>query len=89
VRSTSAYWATIVHVKHPVMKGRMDEVVDTLKQPDEVRVSQSDDHVFLFYRRVKSSRWICAAAKRLNDEGFLITTYPTDAIKEGYKVWPK
>lgn len=89
VRSTSSYWATIVQVKHPVMKGRMKEVVRTLAQPDEVRVSRSDNRVFLFYRQVKPSRWICAVAKRLNGDGFLITTYPTDAIKEGHKIWPK
>lgn len=28
-------------------------------------------------------------AKRRNGEGFLITTYPTGAIKEGVRVWPQ
>ncbi len=35
----------------------------------------------------------CLAAKavtrRLNDEGFLITAYQTDAIKEGESIWHK
>ena len=30
-----------------------------------------------------------AVAKRLNGEGFLITAYPTDAIKEGEQIWVK
>jgi hypothetical protein len=34
-------------------------------------------------------RWVCAVAKRLNEDGFLITTYPTDAIKEGERIWPR
>jgi hypothetical protein len=27
--------------------------------------------------------------KRSNEDSFLITAYPTDAIKEGIKIWPK
>ncbi len=34
-----------------------------------------------------AGRWICAVVKRLNGEAFLITTYPTDAIKEGEPIW--
>jgi len=45
--------------------------------------------VLLFYRLERPGRWICAVAKRLNDEGFPITTYPTDAIKEGERIWSK
>ena len=37
----------------------------------------------------RPGRWICAVAKRLDGEGFLITTYPTEAIKEGEQVWSK
>jgi hypothetical protein len=89
VRSTSSYWTTIVRVKHPIMKGRMDDVISALREPGQVRVSRSDSAVFLFYRKEEASRWICAVAKRLNGDGFLITTYPTDAIKEGKQVWPR
>ncbi len=28
------------------------------------------------------ARWVCALTRRLNGEGFLITAYPTDTIKE-------
>jgi len=85
----SAASCTIVRVKHPIMKGRMDDVISALHDPDQVRVSRSDSAVFLFYRKEKASRWVCAVAKRLNGDGFLITIYPTDAIKEGKQVWPK
>jgi hypothetical protein len=65
------------------MKGRRNDVISTLQNPDQVRVSRSDSTVLLFYRKEETSRWVCAVAKRLNGDGFLITTYPTDAIKEG------
>ena len=45
--------------------------------------------VFLFYSAETPGRWLCAVVKRLKDTGFLITTYPTDAIKEGERVWSK
>src|SRR6266487_5206184 len=89
VRITHSYWEFIVTVKHPVMRERATEVQDVLRSPDEIRRSRSDSAVFLFYRAEPSGRWLCAVAKQLHDEGFLITTYPTDAIKEGERVWSK
>ncbi|HXG12748.1 MAG TPA: hypothetical protein VNK04_23520 [Gemmataceae bacterium] len=88
VRVSRAYWEVIVTVKHPVMVNREAAVQDTLANPDEVRQSRSDGTVFLFYKAEREKRWVCAVAKRLDGEGFLITAYPTDAIKEGVQVWP-
>ncbi len=88
VRVTHAYWELIVTVKHPVMAGRELEVQETLKNPDEIRLSRSDSAVYLFYSAERAGRWVCAVAKQLNGEGFLLTTFPTDAIKEGVRVWP-
>jgi hypothetical protein len=89
VHVTHSYWEFIVTVKHPVMRERATEVQDVLQTPDEVRRSRSDPAVFLFYRAKVPGRWVCAVAKRLNEEGSLITTYPTDAIKERERVWSK
>jgi len=88
VRVTAAYWDLIVTVKHPVMNGREDAVKLALTAPDEVRVSRSDGDVYLFYKTERNRRWVCAVAKRLNGDGFLITAYVTDAVKEGEKIWP-
>jgi len=89
VRVTHSYWELIVTIKHPVMRGREVDVQDALQTPDEIRRSRGDPAVYLFYRSERPGRWICAVVKQLNDEGFLITTYPTDAIKEGERVWRK
>jgi len=37
----------------------------------------------------RAGRWLCAVAKTLDGEGFLIATYPTDAIKDGAMMWPR
>lgn len=89
VRVTRAYWELIITVKHPIMAGRDKDVRETLEHPSEIRQSKSDRSVFLFYKIERYGRWVCAVSKRENGEGFLITAYPTDAIKEGEQVWPK
>ena len=89
VRASRSYWEMIIYIKHPVMVGREREVKATLENPEEIRQSRIDPDVYLFYRSEDASRSVCAVAKHLNEEGFLITAYPTDAIKEGTTVWPK
>jgi len=89
VRVTRAYWELIIRVKHPAMRGREADVQETLRNPDEIRLSKSDPNVYLFYKPERIGRWVCAVAKRLDSDGFLITTYLTDAIKEGVRIWPK
>ena len=87
VHTTHAYWQIITKIKHPVMAGREAEVRDTLENPDEIRVSKRDPNVYLFYKAKGLSRWICVVAKDANGSGFVVTTYPTDAIKEGEEIW--
>ena len=89
VRVTATYWDLIVTIKHPVMAGLERDVKEILENPEQIRVSRSDPKVFLFYGIQRPGRWICAVAKRLDGEGFLVTAYPTDAIKEGEHIWPK
>jgi hypothetical protein len=89
IRITRAHWEMIVTIKHPVMAGREEVVRATLAMPEEIRRSRSDPTVYLFYRAEAVRRWVCVVAKRLNGEGFVITTYPTDVVKEGEQIWPK
>ena len=90
VRVTRLYWELIVTIKHPVMVGRELDVKETLMHPHEIRLSRSDPNVYLFYKPERIRRWVCAVTKRLDDEeGFLITAYPTDTMKEGEHIWPK
>lgn len=89
VRVTRTYWELIISIKHPVMAGREAAVQETLRNPDEIRLSRSDPEVYLFYKPEHLRRWVCAVAKRLKGDGFLITAYPIDAIKEGERIWPR
>jgi hypothetical protein len=89
VRVDRIRWALIISEKHPAMEGRESDVKVALESPDEVRQSKSDASVLLFYKAEGDKRWVCAVAKRSDTAGFLITAYPTDAIKEGTRIWPK
>ena len=89
VRVSARYWATIV-AKHPDLANRLAEVQAALREPEEVRQSRRDPAVLLFYRSDgHHGRWVVAVAKREDGDGFLVTAYRTDAIKEGERLWPK
>lgn len=88
VRVGRRHWQFLIEVKHPAMAGREADVESTLADPDEVRQSRSDPKVLLFYRSSGTRRWVCAVCKTVNGDGFLITAYPTDAVKEGDCIWP-
>jgi hypothetical protein len=89
VRVTKTRWELIATIKHPAMKGRESSVRSALENPDEVRQSRSDSEVLLFYKTEVAKRWVCAVTKQAANHAFLVTAYPTDAIKEGTRVWPR
>ena len=90
VRVPLQRWQLIVTLKHPVLRGHEADVERALHDPDEIRQSTSDASVYLFYVAKENGRWICAVVKRVDEaDGFLITAYPTDAIKEGTRIWTK
>ena len=83
VRTTDEYWERIVSEKHRNMRGHEDEVREALGKR-----SVADPNVLLFYRPYQEG-WIVAVARRLNEEGFLITCYLTAAIKKGTEIWKR
>jgi hypothetical protein len=87
VRTTPLYWQRIL-LKHPDLQGREDDIRQTLETPATIRRSSRDTAVLLFYRP-DGSRWLVAVARRLDGDGFLVTAYRTDTIKEGAAVWPR
>ena len=88
VQCSVGYWERIVSIKHPAMRGRLEDVRLTLTEPDEVRRSVRDADVLLFHREV-TPRWVCGVVKKDGDVGYLITAYPADAIKRGDVIWTK
>jgi hypothetical protein len=86
VRTSESYWQRLI-TKHPDVEDLEELVQQALASPDEVRRSSRDEGVLLFYLVRSERRWVVAVARRLNGDGFLITAYQTDAIKEGESIW--
>ncbi len=70
------------------MEGKEKEIIKTLKDPEFIRKSNKDEGVYLYYKST-GNRYICVACKHLNGDGFIITTYMTDRLKEGEEIWRK
>lgn len=88
VHCTEEYWQRKIITVHPVMTDRHMDVQQTLSTPQEVRLSRSDSSVYLFYA-ADTKRLVCAVARDTGNEGFLITAYPADKMKQGETVWKK
>ncbi len=86
VRTTRQYWE-LIQRKHPEVIGKEEEVQNCLRQPESVRHSTQDQAVYLFYLS-QPPYYLVVIAKRLDEEGFIITSYLSDKIKEGEPVWP-
>ncbi len=88
VRTSEEYWEKLI-IKHPDIGDLEVEIQQALTDPDEIRRSSRDPNLLLFYLVLKEKRWVVAVTRRLNGDGFLITAYQTDAIKEGETLWHK
>ena len=86
IRTTKEYW-TLIQIKHPEIKNNFALVKSTLIMPDLITKSKIDKNVLLFYKKT-NGYWFCVVAKCFNIDGFIITAYITDKIKEGVRIWP-
>lgn len=87
IRTTKEYWTYLITKKHRVMNGKKKMVIETLKSPDEIKKSRVDETIFLYYKQF--DRLYCVVAKHAGKDGFLITAYPADKVKEDKNIWTK
>lgn len=89
IRTTKDYWQQIVTIKHPSVAKYESGVKEALKDPDEIRRSKQDIRVHLYYKSI-GKLFVCAVADHISSkEGYLITSYLTDRIKEGEQIYVK
>ncbi|MEA3464318.1 MAG: DUF4258 domain-containing protein [Patescibacteria group bacterium] len=88
IKTTRDYWQKITAIKHPSIRDREEEAKETLKSPDIIRVSNSDKKVFLYYKKYHKN-YLCVVVRHQNGQGFIITVYITNKIKEGKQIWQK
>lgn len=76
---------------HPEMVGMETLIAETLRYPQLVRQSLSDETAELYYRFYTQTRigdkWLCVVVKYLQDDAFVVTAYFTDKPKRGNTLW--
>ena len=89
VRTTKEYWNIIIKIKHPSIAKYENEVRKALRDPDQIRKSKQDPKVHLYYKSIGKVH-VCVIADHLSKtEGYIITSYLTDRIKEGEQIYVK
>jgi hypothetical protein len=81
----------LTHIlQRPEMAMMETAIAETVKYPEQVRQSKTDETVLLSYRYYRGTlvgdKWLCAVVKYLHDDAFLLTAYFTDRIKPGEQV---
>lgn len=90
IRTTKTYWKKIKEIKHRELHHGIATVKKTLKLPDEIRKSVTDETILLYSKEIKKYDILIMAVKVLNGEGFLVTAYQTDSYKrKGELIWQK
>ena len=89
VRTTKEYWNTIINLKHPSVKPFGKEIEKTLSEPDQIRKSIKDPKVNLYYLSIGKLNLCVVVDCTSTSEGYIITAYLTDRIKEGEQIYVK
>lgn len=90
IRTTTDYWHKIKTLKHQELHYGIVEVKKTITNPDEVRLSITDETILLFAKKFGKYDILIVAVKVLNGEGFIVTAYQTKKYKKkGKLIWPK
>jgi len=80
-------------LKKVEMKDEIEKIKETLVSPDEVRKSLQNDFIWIYYKHYSATpvteKYMLVVVKILNKEGYLLTAFYTDRIKNGEIVWKK
>ena len=77
---TDERWNHIL--KHQEMANQVEQIKDTLLNPDKITTVSYDSDVHFYYRYYKNRKgYLFISVKYLNGEGFIITSFYTDKIK--------
>ncbi|MBI4653096.1 DUF4258 domain-containing protein [Candidatus Kuenenbacteria bacterium] len=89
IRTSENYWQYISETKHPDLKNRLKDVLESLNKADEVWQNPEVKNFYFYYQKI-NKHWICVITRHLNGDGFIVTAYLTSKSKrKGKKIWQK
>ncbi|MEO7300170.1 MAG: PBECR2 nuclease fold domain-containing protein [Verrucomicrobiota bacterium] len=79
-------------LEHPEMSDMENALEQTLRDPQKVIQSKSDESAALNYRYYFGTKvgdkWLCVVVKYSDGDAFVLTAYLTDKPKKGEQLWP-
>ena len=80
-------------LEHPEMAGMENALEETLRDPQLVVRSRTDETATLNYRyysrTLVGGKWLCVVVKYDDGDAFVLTAYLTDKPKQGEVLWRK
>ncbi|OFX14772.1 MAG: hypothetical protein A2Z18_06310 [Armatimonadetes bacterium RBG_16_58_9] len=80
-------------LEHPEMAGMESALAETLRDPQLVIGSRTDETATLNYRyylhTLVGGKWLCVVVKYSDADAFVLTAYLTDKPKRGEVLWRK
>ena len=80
-------------LEHPEMAGMESALAETLRDPQLVIRSQTDETATLNYRyyfhTLVGGKWLCVVVRYSDEDAFVLTAYLTDKPKRGEVLWRK
>ena len=68
--------------KHPGMSNQLEQIKETLENPNIIQDFEYDSNVKFYFRYFKEKKeYLFISVKYLNGDGFIITSFYTDKIK--------
>ena len=80
-------------LERPEMAGQEDRTRETIALPDVVKVSRHDPAALCYYRWYEATpvtrKYLLCVVKVRDLDGFVITAFYTDKMKEGKVAWQR
>ncbi|MDI6731145.1 MAG: hypothetical protein QME05_01000 [Candidatus Margulisbacteria bacterium] len=80
-------------LEHPEMVDAEQRIKESILVPDIIKQSKHDAKVWLYYKLFPktpvTTKYLSVIIKVLNGQGFTITAYYTNKVKEGKTIWQR
>ena len=88
IRLPDERWEHIIE-RHDVLAGKQQFVLDTISNPD--RILAGNDGALMAVREIEPDRWLVVVYREENEDGFVITAFPTrriNSLNRRQQLWP-
>jgi hypothetical protein len=88
IRLPDERWEHIVE-RHDILADKQQLVLDTISSPDRILVG--NEGALMAVRELEPDRWLVVIYREENEDGFVITAFPThriNSLNRRQQLWP-